>query len=193
MANMSHEIRTPLNGILGFTKLLLQDKTLTESQFKQLNAIKSSGDILLVIINDILDIAKIEAGKLNIENIEVDLHAICEQVIETFAVKFSEKKLKLDFKFDHNISKHLLSDSVRLSQIILNLLSNSIKFTPENGTISIHCKLIETTKTIEKIEILVQDTGIGIPNDKLQRIFDAFIQSSDDTTRKFGGTGLGLS
>jgi CheY-like chemotaxis protein len=190
---MSHEIRTPLNGILGFTKVLLQNKDLSVEQKKQLDAIKSSGDILLVIINDILDLSKIEAGKLSLEEMPIDLIAITRQAIDTFEVKAEEKKIKIHQKNSADFPSMVLGDSVRISQILLNILSNALKFTPENGLITVESshQLIENDKLI--INLKIQDSGIGIPSDKLDAIFEPFVQTSNDTARKFGGTGLGLS
>jgi signal transduction histidine kinase/ActR/RegA family two-component response regulator len=193
LASMSHEIRTPLNGILGFTKVLLQNKDLSNEQKKQLGAIKSSGDILLVIINDILDLSKIEAGKLSLEEIPIDLTAITRQAIDTFEVKADEKKIKIHQKTAESIPKMVLGDSVRISQILLNILSNAIKFTPENGKITVESSAQKIDNQKIKIEIKIQDSGIGIPKDKLETIFEPFVQTSDDTARKYGGTGLGLS
>ena len=193
LASMSHEIRTPLNGILGFTKVLLQNKDLSVEQKKQLDAIKSSGDILLVIINDILDLSKIEAGKLSLEETPIDLTAITRQAIDTFEVKADEKKIKIHQKTSESIPNMVLGDSVRISQILLNILSNAIKFTPENGAISVESSAEVTDSQKLKITIKIQDSGIGIPKDKIESIFEPFVQTSDDTARKYGGTGLGLS
>ncbi len=193
LASMSHEIRTPLNGILGFTKVLLQNKDLSVEQKKQLDAIKSSGDILLVIINDILDLSKIEAGKLSLEEMPIDLIAITRQAIDTFEVKADEKKIKIQQKNSENFPLMVLGDPVRISQILLNIISNSIKFTPEYGTITIDSSFHVLDDRKLRIDLKIQDSGIGIPTDKLESIFEPFVQTSDDTARKFGGTGLGLS
>ena len=193
MSNMSHEIRTPLSGILGFTNILLDDASLNEAQHHQLQAIKTSGDILLVIINDILDIAKIEAGKMSIEEKPVDLKKVTEHIVETFEVKIIEKEIKVNLKFSNDLPENVLSDSVRISQILLNLISNAIKFTPHKGVILIDVKLLKEDSITKYIKFTVQDSGIGIPKNKLDSIFDAFVQTSDDTTRKYGGTGLGLT
>lgn len=193
MANMSHEIRTPLNGIVGFTKLLLQNSTLGDDEKLQLNAIKTSGDILLVIINDILDLAKIEAGKMNLESIEINLIELTKQTIRTFDVKMNEKSLQLQLELDDSIPINLLGDPVRFSQILLNLINNAIKFTPQNGTISIRLLKRQQTITETVIELIISDNGIGIPSQKLNKIFEPFEQSDDDVARKYGGTGLGLN
>lgn len=193
LASMSHEIRTPLNGILGFTKVLLQNKSLTEEQKKQLNAIKSSGDILLVIINDILDLSKIEAGKMNLESKEIDIYSIVKQSIDTFEVKISEKKLIVNLICENKNHRLLLGDPVRISQILLNIISNSIKFTPEKGLITLKVDFIDHFSESTLVRFEIEDTGIGIPKNKLDSVFEPFVQTSDDTARKYGGTGLGLS
>ncbi len=193
LASMSHEIRTPLNGILGFTKLLLQGKNLTPDQLKQLNAVKSSGDILLVIINDILDLSKIEAGKMHLESSEIDIVSITKQAIDTFEVKIDEKNIEIEFSNNQSIPKLLLGDSVRISQILLNIISNAVKFTPEKGKIKIDINCEAVSEDATRLIFKIKDTGIGIPKDKINIIFDPFVQTSDDTARKYGGTGLGLS
>ena len=193
LASMSHEIRTPLNGILGFTKILLQNPNLDETQKKQLNAVKSSGDILLVIINDILDLSKIEAGKMNIESTPIDIYSITKHAIDTFEIKTIEKDLKIQFNAPKTIPNHVLGDPVRISQILLNIINNSVKFTPNGGSISISLTTLNKTEASTTFLFEIKDTGIGIPKDQLQTIFDPFVQSSNDTARKFGGTGLGLS
>ena len=193
LASMSHEIRTPLNGILGFTKLLLQGKNLTPDQLKQLNAVKSSGDILLVIINDILDLSKIEAGKMHLESTEIDIVSITKQAIDTFEVKTDEKNIEIEFTKDKSIPKFLIGDAVRISQILLNIISNAVKFTPEKGKIKIDVSSEELNEESTKLKFIISDSGIGISEDKLSSIFEPFVQTSDDTARKYGGTGLGLS
>lgn len=194
LASMSHEIRTPLNGILGFTKVLLQNNEFSEEQKKQLNLIKSSGDILLVIINDILDLSKIEAGKMSIESTEIDIYSIVKQSIDTFEVKINEKNLNVRLICNEKNHKLLLGDPVRISQILLNIISNSIKFTPENGVITIKIDFVEQSSAdTTNVRFEIKDSGIGIPTEKLDAIFEPFVQTSDDTARKFGGTGLGLS
>ena len=193
MSSMSHEIRTPLNGIIGFTNILINNTNLTEQQNKQLEAIKTSGDILLVIINDILDIAKIESGKMNLEENPIQLKELSQLIIDTFAVKINEKELIVKIECDENLNNNLLGDSVRISQILFNLVSNAIKFTPLKGSIIISIKTIKEDNEKNTVEISVKDSGIGIPSDKINTVFEAFVQTSDDTARKYGGTGLGLS
>ena len=192
LSNMSHEIRTPLNGIIGFTKILLRNET-TEKQKYQLDAIKTSSDILLVLINDILDLAKIEAGKMSIEQTELKLSDLINTVLGTFELRFQEKELKINKQFDTRIPTILMGDPVRIHQILLNLLSNSVKFTKNTGQISISANLLEEDDVNVNIEFIVSDSGIGISDEKLETIFQPFMQSGSDTARKFGGTGLGLS
>jgi signal transduction histidine kinase/ActR/RegA family two-component response regulator len=192
LASMSHEIRTPLNGIIGFTKILLRNE-MSEKQKPQLEAIKASSDILLVLINDILDLAKIEAGKMNIETAELKLPELVNSVLGSFELRFLEKELKINTHVDDRIPKILIGDPVRINQILLNLISNSVKFTSDGGQISIQVNLLEEDEEKTNIELIVSDTGIGIPQEKLETIFQPFMQSSSDTARKYGGTGLGLS
>ncbi|MFT5347027.1 MAG: signal transduction histidine kinase/ActR/RegA family two-component response regulator [bacterium] len=193
LSGMSHEIRTPLNGMIGFTNILINNTNLTEQQNKLLEAIKTSGDILLVIVNDILDISKIESGKMILEENPIHLIEITQLIIDTFSVKINEKKLIVKLETTEVLSNNLLGDSVRISQILINLFSNAIKFTPQNGSITIELKTVKEENQKSTIEFSVIDTGIGIPKDKLDSVFEAFVQTSDDTARKYGGTGLGLS
>jgi len=192
LASMSHEIRTPLNGIIGFTKILLRDD-LPERQKKQMEAIKTSSDILLVLINDILDLAKIEAGKMTIESTELKLADLVNSILGTFEIRFQEKELKISKQYDNSIPKILVGDPVRINQVLLNLLSNSVKFTPNGGQIGINVNIIQQDIDKSLIEFVISDSGIGIPEEKLESIFEPFTQSSEDTARRYGGTGLGLS
>ena len=192
LASMSHEIRTPLNGIIGFTKILLRN-SITEKQKPQLEAIKTSSDILLVLINDILDLAKIEAGKMTIESTELKLSDLVNSILGSFELRFQEKEIKISKSFDSRIPKILIGDPIRINQILLNLLSNSIKFTKNGGKISVEINLLNQDDEYVTLELIVSDTGIGIPPEKLDVIFEPFTQSSSDTARKYGGTGLGLS
>lgn len=191
LANMSHEIRTPLNGIDGMGKLL-EETSLTKEQQEFVLAIRMSSDNLLVIINDILDFSKIEAGKLTIEKIDFNLKKNISQALKTVSYKAEKKGLSLTAKIDDNISEILIGDPTRLNQVIINLLSNALKFTQE-GYVKLNCYLIDQSLTSNKIKFEVLDTGIGIESDKLEKIFESFSQEDDSTTRKFGGTGLGLS
>ena len=192
LANMSHEIRTPLNGIIGFTKILLRS-SLTAKQKEQLTAIKVSSDILLVVINDILDLAKIEAGKMILEKTELKIAHVINSVLSTFELRLEEKKQTLQTHYDNSIPNRLLGDPIRINQILLNLIENAIKFTSVGGAINIEVKLLKEEGDAVIIEIKISDTGIGIPEDKIENIFDSFTQSSDNTSRKYGGSGLGLN
>lgn len=190
LANMSHEIRTPMNAILGMTRLLLEKEPRTD-QLKYLNSIKHASDNLLVIINDILDLSKIEAGKINLESIPFDIRNEIKSVFETMKVNADDKNLELKTDIENSIPKTIIGDPYRLSQILLNLTGNAIKFT-EKGSVT-----IKTTAAMQGEKVLltfsVIDTGIGIAKDKLDYIFDMFTQETSSTTRKFGGTGLGLA
>ncbi|WP_299760545.1 PAS domain S-box protein [uncultured Pontibacter sp.] len=191
MANMSHEIRTPMNGILGMASLL-QKTTLDEAQQNFLNIIRQSADNLLVIINDILDIAKIEAGKVELEEIPFNLAETVRLAFQTFIYKAEEKEIAYILKpleLEHTV---VIGDPYRLNQVLLNLLSNAIKFT-EEGSVTLSCKALEELEDRVTVEFSVTDTGIGIPPSKADYIFEGFSQAYSSTTRKYGGTGLGLS
>jgi two-component system CheB/CheR fusion protein len=162
---MSHEIRTPLNGIIGFTEILLKDKHTNNSQLEKLNAIKTSGDILLVIINDILDIAKVQSGEMKIESIPVNPHELVPIVLDTFSTKINDKKLNLKIVLDSSVPETILSDPTRISQILMNFVSNAIKFTPEKGDIIVEVKTEEAKKK-SFLTIRITDTGVGVPEKK---------------------------
>lgn len=191
LANMSHEIRTPLNAIVGLTRLLLE-KEPKQDQLKYLNSIKHSSDNLLVIINDILDLSKIEAGKINFEKIDFNIKEELETVVTTFRLNAEEKSIHLDYEIDDNVPAIIIGDPYRLNQIIMNLTSNAIKFT-EKGGITIRVSSIDKSEDEVTLQFNVIDTGIGIAANKLNYIFNIFTQETSSTTRRFGGTGLGLS
>ncbi len=191
LANMSHEIRTPMNAIIGFTSLL-EKSNLSSEQSDYLSAIKTSGENLLVIINDILDFSKIEAGKMSIEHSQFDMDATISSILNQFVPKIQEKNLVLTTSLNFKRNLHVIGDQVRLHQVLSNLISNAIKFTSKGGiTISVNIK--NETPKYHVFEFIVSDTGIGIPKDKLETIFESFTQASPETTRKYGGTGLGLA
>jgi signal transduction histidine kinase/CheY-like chemotaxis protein len=191
LSNMSHEIRTPMNAIIGFTKVLLKTP-LTAKQNEYLKAIKLSGDSLIVLINDILDLAKVDAGKMKFEQIPFKLALSLSAMLHLFVPKIQEKNLKLIKEYDSRIPEVLLGDPVRLHQIILNLVSNAVKFTA-NGEITVSVKLLNEDENKVNIDFLIKDTGIGIAADKINKIFENFQQASSGTSRLYGGTGLGLS
>jgi signal transduction histidine kinase/CheY-like chemotaxis protein len=191
LANMSHEIRTPLNGIDGMAKLL-EKTSLTKEQQEYNLAIRTSSDNLLVIINDILDFSKIEAGKLTIEKIGFNLKEIINRIINTMSYKTEEKGINLESEIDINISEILIGDPTRINQIIINLLNNAIKFTSK-GCVKLKCKLVGKSPITNTIKFEVIDTGIGVDPKNISKIFENFSQEDESTTRKFGGTGLGLT
>jgi hypothetical protein len=191
LSNMSHEIRTPMTAIIGFSKMVLKTD-LTDRQKEYISAIKTSSDALLVLINDILDLAKVDAGKITFDLLPFNLKSSISIMLHLFDIKFQEKGLKLVKKFDKTIPELLLGDSVRLNQIMLNLLSNAIKFTPE-GEICVSIYLKSEDDENVNIEFVVADTGIGIPQHMIPTIFENFEQATTSTARLFGGTGLGLA
>jgi len=191
LSNMSHEIRTPMNAIIGFTKVLLKSE-LTAKQKEYLLAIKMSGDALIVLINDILDLAKVDSGKMVFEKIPFKMKSSISAMLHLFETKILEKNLKLVVDYDKNIPDVLLGDPVRLHQIILNLVSNAVKFTAQ-GKIYVSVHLLSNSDNNVGVQFSIKDTGIGISDEKIGRIFENFQQASSGTSRLYGGTGLGLA
>lgn len=192
LANMSHEIRTPLNGIVGFTSLLMESY-LEENQHKYMLTINESAKTLMDIVNDILDFSKIEAGKLELKIEEVDLFALINQVFSLFKYQANQKQIDLVLHIDSNVPQFIFADSLRLKQIIINLIGNAIKFT-KKGRILLNIKaILPLEKNYANLYFSIKDTGIGIQSNNQHKIFNSFVQEDNSISRQFGGTGLGLS
>lgn len=192
LANMSHEIRTPMNGIIGMSEMVLDTK-LTNTQYKYMNNILSSATSLLHIINDILDFSKIEANMLELEEKGFDLKELCEDLIEMVSYKCKEKNLSCELSYNSGHGSLFIGDSTRIRQVILNFLSNAVKFTDNGGVKLIVEELTTDESNKVKIKISISDTGIGLNKTDLGAIFNKFVQADSSATRKFGGTGLGLA
>jgi two-component system, sensor histidine kinase and response regulator len=187
MANMSHEIRTPMNAIIGFTQLLIHQK-LEPKVAKYIKIIDTSAKNLLSIINDVLDFSKLESGAMHLDNIDVDIRSEILKNLALFDLRCSEKSINFEKNLDDSLSQCIHIDIYKLNQVISNLLSNAIKFTDVHGTITFEAKIIA-----KRLYLSVKDTGIGIAEDRLDKVFEEFTQADSSTTRKYGGTGLGLS
>lgn len=192
LSTMSHEIRTPMNAVIGMTNILIDEEP-RKDQVENLKTLEFSANNLLNLINDILDFSKIEAGKIEIEKVEFNLRELINNLIDTLKITSKKKGIKLLLDFDENqLQRTIVGDPTRITQIITNLVSNAIKFT-ETGYVKLICKVTEKNEEFADIYFAVEDTGIGIPEDRVDAIFESFTQASSNTTRKFGGTGLGLA
>jgi PAS domain S-box-containing protein len=191
LASMSHEVRTPMNGVIGMAGLLA-DTPLNPEQRDYVESIKSSADALMTIVNDILDFSKVEAGKLELEKMDFDIRSAIENMNDVLAVRAREKGLEYVWLMEPNVPTQLVGDPGRLRQVLINLIGNAIKFTPK-GNVDLHISLVSETDNEVIIRFDIRDTGIGIPQNKLDVIFHPFTQADTSTTRKYGGTGLGLS
>lgn len=190
LSTMSHEIRTPMNAVTGMINLLAQNAT--NEQKELINTLKFSADNLMYLLNDILDFSKIDAGKLELEKIEFNLKPLAQKTIEMYGLKAKEKEINISLQFDEAIPQNLVGDPVRIGQVVSNLISNAVKFT-QQGNILVEMILRNKTEDEASIEIAVSDTGIGIEENKLNFIFEAFSQAQTDISRNYGGTGLGLA
>ena len=191
LANMSHELRTPLNGVLGMLGLL-ETTSLSSNQTEYLKTATSSGRSLLKLINDILDFSKVEAGRMEFESIDFDLHETIEQCCSAQAESAHRNKLELVSIFDHELPRYLRGDPTRIRQILTNMISNAIKFT-DSGHVAVKTHLLKSDNGVYQVQFNVSDTGIGLPADAIDKVFESFAQADGSTTRKYGGTGLGLA
>ena len=192
LASMSHEIRTPLNGIIGMTEVL-DETPLSEEQKEHVSMIRESSNNLRVIVNDVLDVSKLNAGKMELESIPFDLFKKIEASVGIFKPKIEEKEIKLDLSLDPKIPRSVIGDPTRLSQVIINLASNAIKFTDKGGNIDVSAEYIGQEEDEVTFKVSVSDSGIGLTKEQQEKIFEAYSQATASTARKSGGTGLGLT
>lgn len=191
LSTMSHEIRTPMNAVIGVTHLLMQNSPRPD-QLENLNTLKFSAENLLVIINDILDYNKIESGKIEFEEHDINIESLARSIKNSFIFKAEEKGIRLKVKIDEDLPEFVMGDSTRLAQVLTNLVGNAVKFT-EKGSVCLDIEVLEEKDESLTVRFAVQDSGIGIPEEKIEQIFERFTQASASTTREHGGTGLGLS
>jgi two-component system sensor histidine kinase/response regulator len=191
LANMSHELRTPMNGVIGMIDLALMNQ-LDEETGEFLKIAHSSAESLLTILNDILDVSKIEAGKLSIDNTPFEFATLISEVLRLMEPLINEKGLTHHLTIPLDLPETLIGDPLRIRQVLLNLIGNALKFTRQ-GSIAVDVKIFAKNETSVTLKIIIRDTGIGIPSDRLESIFHAFTQADGSTTRHFGGTGLGLT
>jgi signal transduction histidine kinase len=191
LANMSHEIRTPMNGVMGMIELSLMNPLDDETR-EYLGVAQSSATTLLALLNDILDVSKIEAGRLQIESVPFEPATLISEVVRLMTPGMNDKGLRAELNLPADLPETLLGDPLRIRQVLLNLVGNAVKFTAE-GSVAVNAEIIEKSTATLTLAIAVTDTGIGIPADRLQTIFQAFSQADSSTTRQYGGTGLGLT
>jgi signal transduction histidine kinase len=192
LANMSHEIRTPMNGVLGLTELVLQNDDLTERQRRFIAMAHDSAKGLMTIINDLLDVAKIEAGRIVIDEQPFGLHECLSESLQPLQLQAHAKGIQLHARVQPNVPQRLVGDALRLRQVLINLIGNALKFT-ERGEVRIEITLASESRGQLRLRIAVTDTGIGMTRDQIGQIFDPFTQADGSITRRYGGTGLGLT